>query len=144
MTQISIGGVDAAVSRTPSGKIRVRLNFTVEQLESMLAAAKAGADEDVSTDDPMKRTVTQCNAPESEQRREERDDGGDPRAKPTTAVFVIEGTPAWNAWLNYTEITTGRRSMPVVMVLVNGKMRDGWWKPTLFPPRIEQQKSGGE
>ncbi len=144
MTQISIGGVDAAVSRTPSGKIRVRLAFTVAQLEAMLVAARE--DED-GAPETVKRSVTQCNAPESEERREERDDGGDARARSHPppdgkSVFVIEGTDAWERWLDHEYRTKGVRSMPIVQGTVNGKTRHGWWKPTLFPPEIEQQSAG--
>jgi hypothetical protein len=48
-------------------------------------------------------------------------------------VFVIVGTPAWDAWLKL------RGSVPTSQHIVEGKMRTGWWFPSLFPPKPEAQ-----
>lgn len=130
---IDIGPVDAAAIRTRGGKVRLRLHFSVEQLEAMLRAAMAeDAIDDEEADsrlDNMKRSVTQCNAPEEDERRSE-DDGGDARARAAPdRVFVIEGTRAWKAWLAHR-----RRGLPTCDGHGPHAGKRGWYMPTLFPP----------
>lgn len=140
---VDLGPLDAAAIRTRGGKIRLRLHFSVEQLESMLRAAVEG-DDDEATDanvDEMKRSVTQCNAPESEKTRPDKiHDGGDARASPATRQFVIEGTRAWDAWVAEKLRTTGVRWDLTTTATVDGKSRRGWYFPSLFPPSSDAAK----
>jgi hypothetical protein len=130
-----IGPVDAAVTRTRGGKARLRLIFTVAQLESMLKAALEADDETAEAyiDNVTQRDggVTQCDAPEEMKRRTESHGGDDARA---SSVFVIEGTRAWRAW---TSAMTRERAIRWTLTtthVVDGKSRRGWWFPALFPP----------
>lgn len=132
---VDIGPVDAAAIKISGGKVRLRLLFTTEQLEALLLAAREDDDEAV------KRNVTQCNAPEKSESRREVDDEDDARAtSPPKAierskyVFVIEGTRAWQAWLDHRVCTGQIKSMPTTMAQVDGAHRRGWYLPTLFPP----------
>lgn len=135
---VDIGPLDAAAIKTGSGKVRLRLLFTVDQLEALLRAAR-------DDDDDMKRSVTQCNAPDESQTREEVDDEDDARARPPPQppkvvdradyVFVIEGTPAWIAWLDHRARNRQPRSLPTTSRQdEGGHWKRGWWLPTLFPP----------
>ena len=59
-------------------------------------------------------------------------------AKP---VFVIMGTPAWDAWQARWQ-REGRRPVTMKMFSIErrsetGAMQRGAWKDTLFPPRAE-------
>jgi hypothetical protein len=51
-------------------------------------------------------------------------------AKPM--VFVIQGTPAWNAWLAH----KGVRSMPT-NTSAHAPGKSGWWFPSLWPPGVD-------
>lgn len=115
---IDIGPVDAAVTKTAGGKVRLRLLFTEEQLAMLLDAARDG---DVEGDD---EDVAAKPAPE-------------PAADPAKRVFVREGTPAWDAWVTYR-----RRDKPdwyiTTQHLEGGRTLTGWWFPSLFPPHNHQ------
>jgi hypothetical protein len=52
----------------------------------------------------------------------------------TERIFVIRGTPAWDAWMVERKRKTGIGSAPTTRHVVNGSMREGWFFPTLFPP----------
>lgn len=121
----SIGSVDVAISRTPSGKVRARLMFSIEQLEAMLEAARNG-DVDDDEDHPQ--------GPERKAKPE-------PEPTPAQSVFVREGTRAWAAWLAHK-----RRTNPVWYLTkestIDGKRFTGWWFPTLFPPGTDTAATG--
>jgi hypothetical protein len=51
-------------------------------------------------------------------------------------VFVIEHTPAMDAWEKRRGRAAPRTSHPV-----DGKLRRGWWFPSLFPPPIPESPS---
>lgn len=142
---VDIGPLDAAAIRTRGGKIRLRLHFTIDQLETMLRAAMADdGEEDEETIEAniaeVKRSVTQCNA-KPVQRREEQNreihDEDDARARPHPRVFVIEGTKAWNAWLDHRKRLGLPRSLPTCQGMDDHANRRGWWMPSLFPPATE-------
>jgi len=145
---IDLGPVEAAAIKTSGGKIRLRLLFTADQLESMLIAARSvdPPDSDASTD-----AVTQCNAPEKTQTRSEVDDEDDAREAdrpiepPTAPVgrrepqFVIEGTRAWKAWVAYELAVNGKPWTLTVRREHEGRTQKGWHFPTLFPPKLPAQ-----
>lgn len=150
---IDLGAVEAAAIRTPSGKIRLRLLLSAEQLEQMLIAARDGDadaydEEDVTQCDASSGTVTHGDA-RGEKRRSEHDDEDDARARPPPTrsaattdppkpkVFVIRGTRAWDAWMDHRKRTAGKTSCPMTTHVVDGTRRDGWWFETLFPPGPE-------
>lgn len=131
---IDLGPVDAAAIKTSGGKIRLRLLFTEDQLESMLIAARA----------PELRDVTQCDAPEKSQTRQDDDDDDDAGAHesvrvvpPTAPVgrsgpeFVYQGTRAWDAW-----VAVGHNPKLAVRREIKGRVRTGWDFPSLFPPHV--------
>lgn len=134
---VDIGPLDAAAIRTRGGKVRLRLHFTVEQLETMLRAAMmdGGADDDAIEANiaEVKRSVTQCNAPERESRTD-RQDEDDARASPPARVFVIEGTRAWNAWLAHRRRLGLLASAPVTVGHGEHAGKRGWYFDSLFPP----------
>ena len=148
---IDLGPVEAAAIKTAGGKIRLRLLFTADQLESMLIAARSvdPPDGDASAD-----TVTQCNAPEKTEIRSEGDDEDDAREAdrpivPPTApvgrrepVFVIEGTRAWKAWSAYEHAINGKPWTLTVRRERDGRVQKGWDFPTLFPPPLPGQAEG--
>jgi hypothetical protein len=138
---IDLGPVEAAAIKTAGGKIRLRLLLTADQLESMLIAARSDdPDDDV-------RSVTQCDAPEKTQTREDLDDEDDARARPqplppTAPVgkpgekFVYQGTRAWDAW-----VAAGHPPTLAVRREHEGRVRTGWSFPSLFPPTDAKRPS---
>lgn len=148
-----LGLVDAAAIRTAGGKIRLRLLFTADQLETMLLAARA--DED--TDNDMKHDETACNAGndrEEQSRIEDDEDDASERAPardsvqptpPTAPVgripqtFVRQGTPAWDAW-----VAIGHNPRLAVRREVKGRVRTGWDFPSLFPPKSTNETHQAE
>lgn len=48
--------------------------------------------------------------------------------------FVIEGTPAWNAWCAYRKKDGGIGSLPRANGIGKHAGKTGWYMPTLFPP----------
>lgn len=143
MKAIDLGPVEAAASKTPGGKIRLRLLLTADQLEAMLIAARTADADDVTQGDASADKVTQGDAPErdSEEKIDDEDDAPARDPVPPTApvgrkpqVFVIEGTRAWDAWLAHELRTNGRKWTLTVRREVDGRTRSGWHFPTLFPP----------
>ena len=123
---IDLGPVDAAVLASGNGRARLRLYLSVEQLETMLAAARG---------DVEKRSVTQCNA--KSQRREDTDSevAAVMRARDDRAsVWVSEGTRAWKAWESWWRQARAGRAIPVTKRAIDGKTHTGWWFVSLFPP----------
>lgn len=55
--------------------------------------------------------------------------------EPKPKVFVIQGTPAWDAWMQY-RAKEGKGKPPAVQSKENG-YRTGWYFPTLYPPRSD-------
>lgn len=53
-------------------------------------------------------------------------------AKAAQRFFVIRHTPAWDAWCAY-----HKRDFPTTVAMIDGKSREGWWFPSLFPPKPE-------
>lgn len=144
---VEIGAVDCAAIKTPGGKVRLRLLFTIEQLEALLVAAKG---DDADDETHMKRNETHGNArTESEQNRED-SGGGDARARPPPAppatieqnVFVIEGTRAWDAWKAYKTREKGMEWSLSTHRVHEGKRQNGWYFPTLFPPSTTTTTEG--
>jgi hypothetical protein len=136
---VDIGPVETAAFKTQSGKVRVRLLFTIEQLEALLAVAREGGN---GPPDDVSRSVTLCHAPESEQNRTDEEEGDDVRERaraarhsvdpPPERVFVIEGTKAWDAWMRHRS-EQGIRGCPTTTHTVDGQRRQGWFFPSLFP-----------
>lgn len=123
---IDLGQVDAAVLASGNGRARLRLYLSVEQLETMLAAARG---------DVEKRSVTQCNA--KSQRRVDTDSevAAVTRAREDRAsVWVSEGTRAWKAWETWWRQARAGRAIPVTKRIIDGKTHTGWWFVSLFPP----------
>ena len=123
---IDLGPVDAAVLASGNCRARLRLYLSVEQLETMLAAARG---------DVEKRSVTQCNA--KSQRREDTDSevAAVTRAREDRAsVWVSEGTRAWKAWETWWRQARAGRAIPVTKRAIDGKTHTGWWFVSLFPP----------
>jgi hypothetical protein len=54
------------------------------------------------------------------------------QAKP---IFVYVGTDAWNAWMAERKRLTGYGSCPTTSRLIDGKLRQGWDFPTLYPAK---------
>ena len=132
---IDIGPVEAAAIKTVGGKVRLRLLFTVEQIEALLAAARDNDDGDEES-----RNVTQSHAREEKRRKIDDADDAGARARATVVppqqnwgVFVCEGTRAWDAWMRVKRVN-GRYWNMTKVVVVNGERRTGWYFPTLFPP----------
>ena len=116
---IPIGPVDLAAIRTAGGRVRLRMLLTIEQIERLLEAARNG---DVEDDDDRPEEVRPDKAPQ-------------PTPEPTQRVFVIEGTRAWQPWVNHKRRTSGNADWYLTTThVVDGKKRTGWWFPSLFPP----------
>lgn len=126
---VDLGTAEAAASVTPGGRVKLRFLLSVEQLESLLALARAGGEGAAIEAEALARPRPAALAAPREVARE----------APGT-VFVREGTPAWKAWLAVKRaakpgwnVTTERT--------IDGRRYTGWWFPSLFPPGAEQ---GGE
>lgn len=52
--------------------------------------------------------------------------------------FIVEGTLEWNCWEQYARATTGRGSPVTDNRDENGRMRRGWYRPTLVPPGYDE------
>lgn len=121
---VELGAVDVKAIRTPLGKVRISMTMSIEQLETLIAEAKADHQS-------PKRSVTQCN-PKS-QRREDRDSMMTTRARdPAKSVWVSEGTRAWKRWAEYRD----GESIPTTSRDIGGRRHTGWYFPSLFPPPI--------
>lgn len=58
-----------------------------------------------------------------------------------TQVFVIEGTPAFEAWCAFKSREKGHAwRLADARHMVDGNFRRGWWFPTLFPPVAQAQE----
>ena len=128
---IDLGPIDAAVLASGNGRARLRLYLSVEQLETMLAAARGDAE---------KRSVTQCDA--KSQRREDTDSeiAAVTRVREDRAsVWVSEGTRAWKAWETWWRQARAGRAIPVTKRAIDGKTHTGWWFVSLFPPTQEAE-----
>lgn len=133
---IDIGPVDAAVLASGNGRARLRLYLSVEQLETMLSAARGDAE---------KRSVTQCN--DKSKRREDTDSevATVTRAREGLAsVWVSEGTRAWKAWESWWRQARAGRVIPVTKRVIDGKTHTGWWFVSLFPPTQAVEFDGAE
>lgn len=53
---------------------------------------------------------------------------------PAEGVFVFKGTRAWDAWMQHRRRTRGIASAPTTLRTIDGRRREGWFFPTLFPP----------
>lgn len=151
---IDLGSVDAAVLASGNGRARLRLYLSVEQLETMLAAARGDAE---------KRGVTQCNAEKRDATKRDAASGNavppfapspfsphTPHITPTqhspsgaavmrarddrASVWVSEGTRAWKAWESWWRQARAGRAIPVTKRAIDGKTHTGWWFVSLFPP----------
>lgn len=149
---VDLGPVDAAAIRTSGGKVRLRLLLTVEQLESMLLAARMN---DPPDETHMERNETQCNAREEQNRIEDDEDDAQAPERVRESVseaatrltspmapagripqaFVIKGTRAWDAW-----VAQGHDPSLSVRREVKGQIRSGWHFPSLFPPKQFQDQ----
>lgn len=96
-----------------------------------------------ASDDETAVTVEQTEAPPIAVQKFDRSKQAEKRAaaakavedaKPTQ-VFVIEGTPAFDAWCRYKSEDLKRPWYMVSSHRVEG--RSGYWFPTLFPPSAE-------
>lgn len=119
---IDIGPVEAAAIKTGRGKVRLRLLFTQEQIAALLEEARREDDGDAEPEEKVDRQTAAKVAKQSV------------GAGPAERVFVIEGTKAWAAWMTYRRNVEGKPSCPTTSHIVEGRSRDGWWFPSLFPP----------
>lgn len=119
---VELGAVDVKAIRTPSGRVRISMTMSIEQLETLIAEARA-------QQQPPKRSVTQCDG--KSQRREDSDSMMMmTRARePSESVWVSEGTRAWKRWLEYRG-----KSIPTTSRDIDGRRHTGWYFPSLFPP----------
>ena len=63
-----------------------------------------------------------------------------PTLTPGRDVFVIKGTSAFEAW----RVARGVRGFPTLTRVVDGKSREGWMFPTLWPPKALQESQADE
>ncbi len=138
-----LGPVEAAAIRTAGGKIRLRLLFTEDQLETMLIAARAhDPPGDATPRNAMQRDAT-ADSDETRIEDDEDDAGASVGVRdsvqpvpPTAPVgrsgpqFVARGTRAWDAWLK-----AGHNDSLCVRREHEGRVRTGWHFPSLFPPK---------
>jgi hypothetical protein len=117
---VDIGPLDAAAIKTSGGKVRLRLMFTVEQIEALLEAARNGdGDDEEQADDVLRANLGRAQAPD-----------------PAKRVFVREGTPAWDSWVTYKRASSGNADWYLTTSHIEGgKTLTGWWFPSLFPPK---------
>lgn len=52
-------------------------------------------------------------------------------------VFVIKDSKAWQAWIAHRRANGLPGTMMVTTTHRDGRTLEGWWLPTLFPPRAE-------
>ncbi len=62
----------------------------------------------------------------------------DPQGK---ALFVIKGTRAWEAWEKVRRRENHGIGNATTWTTINGKQREGWYFPTLFPPGDDRKPS---
>lgn len=56
----------------------------------------------------------------------------------STQIFIVEGTLEWNCWERHQRETTGRGSPVTDNRDEQGRMRRGWFRPTLVPPGYDE------
>lgn len=136
-----LGPLEAAAIRTAGGKIRLRLLFTADQLETMLMAARAHDPPDATPRNAMQRDAT-LDSDETRIEDDEDDAGASAHGRdsvqvvpPTAPVgriqpqFVAQGTRAWDAW-----VKAGHPPTLAVRREIDGRVKSGWDFATLFPP----------
>jgi hypothetical protein len=57
--------------------------------------------------------------------------------------FVIKNSEPWRAWQQYRREVDGFETMPVTVAEVKGRVRDGWWFSSLYPPATTPQRNSG-
>lgn len=57
-------------------------------------------------------------------------------------VFVSEGTPAFEAWKAFKSREKGHPWNLTTRAIIDGKLRTGWWFPTLFPAASASEELG--
>ena len=63
-----------------------------------------------------------------------------PQAK---QIFVFVGTDAWESWGRYREHVEKRGGgYPTTQANIDGKLRTGWYFPSLYPPSVAQRMAG--
>ena len=118
---VDLGAVDVKAIRTKSGRVRISMTMSIEQLETLIAEARAESQQ-------QKRGVTQCDA--KSQRREDSELMMLTRERDSAEyVWVSEGTRAWKAWTDYRG-----KAGPTTARVIDGKRYTGWYFPSLFPP----------
>ena len=120
---IDLGPVEAAVLASSNGRARLRLYLSVEQLETMLAAARGDAEQRSVTPQSQRRGDTDSEVAAVTRAREDR-----------ATVWVSEGTRAWLAWESWRREANGVRAIPRTKRVIDGKTHTGWWFVSLFPP----------
>lgn len=63
-------------------------------------------------------------------------------ASQNTRAFVIEGTRAWRAWIDYRRKRGQVASMPTCQGTGDHANKRGWWLPSLFPPSEKPSSTG--
>jgi len=53
-------------------------------------------------------------------------------------TFIVEGTLEWNCWDQHLRSTTGRGSPVTDNRDENGRLRRGWYRPTLVPDGYDE------
>ncbi|MBN8958567.1 MAG: helix-turn-helix domain-containing protein [Rhizobiales bacterium] len=66
--------------------------------------------------------------------------GADMR-EPRLPIFVFKGTRAWDAWVAHKSRERRVTWNLSTRAVIDGKSREGWWFPTLFPPSQQPQAS---
>jgi len=56
----------------------------------------------------------------------------------STQIFIVEGTLEWSCWERYLRETTGRGSPVTDNRDEHGRLRRGWYRPTIVPPGFDE------
>lgn len=112
---VDLGAVDVKAIRTKSGRVRISMTMSIEQLETLIAEARS---------DGVRAQSRPC-----AQRKEEPSPMLTRASDPAESVWVSEGTRAWKAWTDYRGKTG-----PTTARVIDGKRHTGWYFPSLFPP----------